>query len=147
MFQDLHIMPKKAPLAMPAQNFAARFRDGQAPGARSATDVALWRVLSFSPATVATFGLIWIMHGWFASDGLTWLEGVLLTLIGFNFFWICLTVSTVLMGLVSLSRQTPHRVEGQARPMKVALLMPVYNEVPWYVLGNAKSMLEELRGK
>ncbi|MAY45425.1 MAG: glucans biosynthesis glucosyltransferase MdoH [Rhodobacteraceae bacterium] len=147
MFQNLLIMPPKAPLAMPIQNFAARFRDGQAPGPQRPRDVALWRILSFSPATVATFGLIYVMHGWFASDGLSWLEIVLLVLIGFNFFWICLTVSTVALGLVSLSRQTPQRVEGQAKPMKVALLMPVYNEVPWYVLGNAKSILEELREK
>ena len=36
---------------------------------------------------------------------------------------------------------------GRAEPLKVALLMPVYNEVPWYVLGNARTMLEELKAR
>ncbi|MEC7257783.1 MAG: glucans biosynthesis glucosyltransferase MdoH, partial [Pseudomonadota bacterium] len=60
---------------------------------------------------------------------------------------IAFTVTTVLLGMWSLSRQAP-RVRGSAaRPLDVALLMPIYNEVPWYVLGNARSMLEELRAR
>ena len=140
-------MPPRAPLPMPQQDFDAAFRDGAAPGLDRPRDLALWRALAFSPATIATVGLLWVMHGWFSSDGLSWLEGVLLALIAFNFFWICLTVSTVVLGLVSLTRKSPQRVYGRAEPMRVALLMPVYNEVPWYVLGNAQSMLEELRAQ
>ena len=147
MFNDLHVMPPVAPLAMPVQDFAARFRDDKAPGPKRPRDVALWRVLAFSPAMAATLGLLWVMHGWFSSDGLTWLEIVLLALIAFNFFWICLTVCTEALGLVSLTKKSPQLVSGRAEPMEVALLMPIYNEVPWYVLGNAKSMLEELREK
>ena len=147
MFNNLHVMPPVAPLAMPVQDFAARFRDDKAPGPKRPRDVALWRVLAFSPAMAATLGLLWVMHGWFSSDGLTWLEIVLLALIAFNFFWICLTVCTVALGLVSLTKKSPQLVSGRAEPMDVALLMPIYNEVPWYVLGNAKSMLEELREK
>ena len=148
MFKDLNVMPPESPLAMPVQNFAARFRDEKAPGLERPRNVALWRALAFSPATLGTLALAWVMHGWFATDGITWLEVVLLALIGFNFFWICQTVCTVALGLVSLSRKAPQDVTGGApAPMNVALLMPVYNEVPWYVLGNAKSMLEELRDK
>ena len=93
----------------------------------------------------ATVALGWVMQGWFAADGTTMLEWVLLTLIAFNFFWITFTVSTVLLGLYSLSQTRPTPARGPRKPMRVALLVPVYNEVPWYVLGNARSMLEELR--
>ena len=141
------LLPPEAPLAMPAQDFGRQFHDASAPAAsaRDGTGAALWRVLAFSPAMVATLALAWVMQGWFAADGTTSLEWVLLVLIAFNFFWITFTVSTVLLGLFSLSRTRPRPERGLRTPMRVALLVPIYNEVPWYVLGNARSMLEELR--
>ncbi len=151
MKDDLHIMPPESGLAMPAQNFRAPFHDACAPGPEAGPeagrDVALWRVLAFSPAMAATGGLMWVMLGWFSDQGITAAEGVLLALISFNFFWISFSVSTVLLGLVSLTRHRPRPQRGAAAPLNVALLMPVCNEVPWYVLGNARSMLEELRAR
>ncbi len=147
MNADLHIMPPESPLDMPVQDFSAPFRDARAPGAEATRDVALWRVLAFSPAMVATAGLAWVMLGWFSDQGISAAETVLLVLICFNFFWISFTVSTVLLGFASLTRQgRPSRGTGP-RPLRVALLMPVCNEEPWYVLGNARSMLEELRAR
>ena len=146
---QMALMPPENPVAMPAQNFRTRFRDAAAPATSSVTampaHVSLWRGLAFSPAMAATVALTWVMSGWFADDGFTVLETILLALIAFNFFWICFTVSTVSLGLYSLSRRDPVLRPDPVRPMKVALLMPVYNEVPWYVLGNARTMLEELR--
>ncbi|GGH32809.1 membrane glycosyltransferase [Cribrihabitans marinus] len=147
MSADLHIMPPRAPLPMPKQDFGRDFRDTKAPDADAPRDVALWRVLAFSPAMAATLALVWLMEDWFAEEGVTLVEGVLLALISFNFFWIAFTVSTVVLGVLSLSRQASRRPRGPVRPLRVALLMPVYNEVPWYVLGNARSMLEELRAR
>ena len=95
----------------------------------------------------ATGVLTWVMAGWFTDGGFSVLEMILLALIAFNFFWIAFTVSTVLLGLYGLSRRERTAARGAARPMKVALLMPVYNEVPWYVLGNAQTMLQELHGR
>ena len=147
MRPDLHIMPPERPLAMPVQDFGAAHRDSGAPGPAPEQGVALWRVLAFSPAMVATAALMWVIHGWFAGDGISVIEGVLLVLIAFNFFWISFTVSTVVLGMVSLMRKDPVPRRGRAEPLKVALLMPIYNELPWYVLGNARSMLEELRDR
>ncbi|MGR3759751.1 glucans biosynthesis glucosyltransferase MdoH [Roseobacteraceae bacterium NS-SX3] len=141
------LMPAERPLAMPEQDFAAGFRDQDAPEAEAPRQVSLWRMLAFSPAMAATAALSWEMQGWFAADGFALLEIILLALIAFNFFWISFTVSTVLLGLYSLSRRDTARARGRPRPMKVALLVPVYNEVPWYVLGNAQSMLQELHGR
>lgn len=147
MTRDLYVMPPRAKLAMPEQCFDSAYVDGAAPGAPRAKGVALWRALAFSPAMAATAGLVGIMYGWFADQGLSGMEIVLLTLIAFNFFWIAFTVSTTLLGLVSLARQGRPTRRGARQPQRVALLMPVFNEAPWYVLGNARSMLEELRSR
>lgn len=147
MTGDLHVMPPKQGMAMPVQDFAEAFQDNDAPGMEPVRDVALWRVFAFSPAMAATGLLLWVMHGWFSDMGISVVEGILLTLICFNFFWITFTVSTVILGLVSITRQGPHQRAVPAEPLKVALLMPIYNEVPWYVMGNARSMLEELRAR
>ena len=140
-------MPPEAPRPMPVQDFGREYRDETAPADDGAGGIALWRVLAFSPAMLATGALVWIMAGWFGDHGISVIEGVLLGLIAFNFFWIAFTVFTVLMGVWSLTRQAPRDRSAPAEPLSVALLMPVYNETPWYVLGNARSMLEELRAR
>lgn len=142
-----HLLPPEHPLNMPEQDFAAPFRDDQAPVAEPKQQAALWRILSFSPAMIVTAALGWIMQGWFADGGVTVLEGILLALIVFNFFWISFSVSTVLLGLYSLARRTVAHTPGPVPAQNVALLVPVYNEIPWYVLGNAQSMLEELSAR
>ncbi|MCB1343439.1 MAG: glucans biosynthesis glucosyltransferase MdoH, partial [Pseudooceanicola sp.] len=144
MTTDLFVMPPETPRLMPVQDFGAVYRDAAAPGARAEQGQTLWRALAFSPAMAATVGLLFIMFGWFGDQGISLPEGLLIALICFNFFWISFTVSTVALGFWSLTRRAP-RATAPIRPMDVALLMPVYNEVPWYVLGNARSMLEELR--
>jgi membrane glycosyltransferase len=148
MSRDLFVMPPRAPLEMPAQDFAAAHRDAGAPTGRTGASVALWRALAFSPAMLATGLLLWVMTGWFRDGGVSAVEAVLLALICFNFFWIAFTVSTALLGVVSLMRQGRERPPprtGRAEPLTVALLVPVCNEEPWFVMGNARSMLEELR--
>ena len=145
--QSHPLMPPRSPLEMSEQDFTAPFRDLSAPEVDPPKQVALWRILAFSPAMLATAALTWVMQGWFAEGGFTWLEVLLLALIAFNFFWISFSVSTVLLGLYSLSKRDRSRPRSAARPMKVALLVPVYNEVPWYVLGNVQSMLEELAAR
>lgn len=142
---ELHSMPPENPRAMPVQNFARPYRDERAPGASAPGDVSFWRVLAFSPAMAATLALMWIMHGWFSDMGVSVVEAALLALISFNFFWITFSVSTVLVGLWSLARKTPKVNKTDFDALNVALLTPIHNEVPWYVLGNARSMLEELR--
>lgn len=148
------LLPPEKPLAMPEQDFSKRFQDKNAgnpvdkqtqkmPDQRA----ALWRVLTFSPAMAATLALAWVIQGWFAADGTTVLETILLLLIAFNFFWITFSVSTVLLGLYGLSQRNWRPERGPRKPLRVALLVPVYNELPAVVLGNARSMLEDLRAR
>ncbi len=132
---------------MPAQDFSARFRDADAPSGRRASSAGFWRALAFSPAMAATLGLLWVMSDWFGAEGINLVEGILLALISFNFFWISFTVCTVLLGMVSLSRQERPEHKTGSQPLRVALLTPVYNEVPWNVVGNARTMLEDLQAR
>ena len=90
------LTPPEQPLAMPEQDFAVRFQDSAAPAGATdgnARNVAIWRILAFSPAMAATGLLTWGMKDWFAADGFSALEVVLLVLIAFNFFWISFSVS------------------------------------------------------
>lgn len=147
MTTETNWMPSPASLNMPAQDLRRPFQDHSAPWAARPRHVILWRLLAFSPALAATAALLAIMLGWFSEQGISIVEGLLLALISFNFFWISFTVSTVLLGFFSLMRQGPRTAATQPSPMRVALLMPIYNEVPWYVLGNARSMLEDLEAR
>ncbi|MEO0403215.1 MAG: glucans biosynthesis glucosyltransferase MdoH [Pseudomonadota bacterium] len=132
-------MPPRAPLAMPAQDFAA------------SPDVAVTapvqrapfqRLAVFAPALITTAVMLWGLHGLFQSGGMTGLEYVLLTLIGLTFVWVTLAVSTVTIGLIG--RLDPTRQPPRAAPLDVALLVPVYNERPSDVFGNAAAMLTDL---
>ncbi len=124
---------------MPEQNFDV------APVAAVPTVGAhdrLWRVAVFLPALVITGLMVWALHGLFETAGMTGFEYVLLVLIGMTFVWVTLSVSTVAVGLAG--RLEPADTLPDAPPLDVALLVPVYNETPWDVFGNAAAMLQDL---
>ena len=134
-----HDMPPRAPLAMPEQDFGASPVIAVPAPARHDP---IWRIAVFAPALVTTGLLIWGLHGLFSSSGMSALEYVLLTLIGLTFVWVTLAVSTVTVGLVG--RLDPVAETPRAAPLDVALLVPIYNETPWDVFGNASAMLSDL---
>jgi membrane glycosyltransferase len=103
----------------------------------------LWRLAVFVPAMIGTALLMWGLHGVLMQAGMTILEWVLLRLIGVTFIWVTLAVSTVGVGLAG--RLRPQQVDQNAHdPLNVALLIPIYNEVPWDVFGNASAMIDDL---
>lgn len=132
-------MPERAPLAMPEQDFSTvPPLDVPAPEARD----PLWRIAVFAPALFTTGLMLWGLHSLFSNAGMTVLEYFLLTLIGSTFVWVSLAVSTVTVGLVG--RLDRDKRAAPAPAMDVALLVPVYNETPWDVFGNAQAMLGDL---
>ncbi len=147
---SLELMPPECPLQMPTQDFTQAFCDQNAPGPLQQKSVALWRLMVFAPALLATFVLAFVMKGWFAADGFMALEILLLVLIAFNFFWITFSVSTVLLGLWRMWRhrhpggEVQYEISGSQAALKVALLIPVHNEDAAAVGANARTMLEEL---
>ena len=139
-------MPPPAPLAHPRQDLTRRFRDAAAPGLLGDRPAVLWRAATFTPAALATGALLWAFLAWFGTDGTTATEGALAVLIGAGFFWIAFTFCTVLGGALSMSRARPEAAPA-APPLDVALLVPVYEEAPWDVFGNAAAMLESLAAR
>ncbi|SHE65941.1 membrane glycosyltransferase [Litoreibacter ascidiaceicola] len=138
------MMPPEQPLAFPVQDLSSDYRDGAAPDLPNDPSTRLWRLATFLPAIITTGGLIAAFTDWFAMGGLSVFEGILIALIACTFFWISLSVSTVTVGLVNMMRPRIARSGKPAPAQDVALLVPVYNEVPWDVFGNACAMLEEL---
>ena len=137
-------MPPRAPLEMPQQNLRASPRPR--PQDRAETPAAGWRVATFLPAFIGTGFLLYGFYSWLSGSGMTLLEWVLLTMIGSTFVWVTLSVSTVgvaVAGLLARDRATRRPAEN-LRPLDVALLVPIYNEVPWDVFGNAAAMLGDL---
>ncbi|GLT09315.1 glucans biosynthesis glucosyltransferase MdoH [Sulfitobacter porphyrae] len=136
-------MPSRAPLAMQIQDFSR-------PPVRRATAVQPrslgWRLAVFGPALIGTGLLMYGLYGWLAGAGMTWLEWALLSMIGATFVWVTLSVSTVGVAIAGLlaRQRADERAPDAVRSLDVALLVPVYNEVPWDVFGNATAMLADL---
>ena len=141
------LMPPLSPLSRATQNLDRPFLDSNAPPLRFESTVLFWRFGAFFPALLATLGLFLTILGWFDSGGYSSIEVLLITLISFNFFWISFSVSTVLTGIISLyGRVSPVAPSptDTIESLDVALLLPICNETPWYVLGNACAILDEL---
>ncbi len=130
---------------MPVQNLGQEHQDVAAPGLKSSFMTAIWRIAVFGPTISATLGLLGILWTWFKPDGLTVIEICLIFIISFSFFWILLTLFTVLIGIFSLTHQQTSSLSEPETPLRVALLVPIYNEAPWYVFGNIHAILNDLR--
>ncbi len=137
-------MPTAAPLDMTPQDLS------HAPVARQRSVAPKrslgWRLAVFGPALVGTALLLYGLYGWLAGSGMTGLEWALLTMIGATFVWVTLSVSTVGVAIAGiLAREdADDRAPTDVKPIDVALLVPIYNEVPWDVFGNAAAMLDDL---
>ncbi|MCK0120518.1 glucans biosynthesis glucosyltransferase MdoH [Loktanella sp. F6476L] len=139
-------MPSEAARAMPIQSLDQPYRDATAPAQGTAKSRTVWwRAATFLPAIAATCALIAAFTDWFAMDGFSAFEGVVIALIAFTFFWIALSVSTSFLGVANLLWARPRIAhDGPVPAMKVALLIPVYNEDTADVFGNAAAMLQAL---
>jgi len=137
-------MPPPVPLSHPAQDLARPFRDEAAPAWGPDRHVGLWRAAVFGPALATTGGLAWAFGDWLSDRGMWWLEWGLLALVAITFFWIALAVATATIGLASRRRRAP-RVPRVVAPLRVALVVPIYNEDTADVFGNACAMMQALR--
>ncbi|KAJ56222.1 glucosyl transferase family 2 [Actibacterium mucosum KCTC 23349] len=140
----LALMPPHAPLEMPPQDLrAAPPLAVRAPAPSNRT--RFWRLVVFGLAGLAMTALLAAIGNWLAMGGLMALEVMLLALIGLTGIWILISVSTALAGLHALA--VPPRVarhDNVHRRMSTAILVPVYNETPREVFGNAAAMLQDL---
>ncbi len=137
-------MPPEAPLFMEDQDLSARFTDPSAPGVQQAPKTSLWRWTTFGSSAVLTLTVVALFTDFFRMGGVSAFEAILIGLIAFSFFWIALAVSTALTGLVrGLVRKDATR-DALPAPLRVALLVPMHNEDPVDVMGNAWAMMDVL---
>lgn len=144
----LAILPRGQPLDHPVQDLRRAKRDARAPGWTAARWLTAWRLAVFGPAAATTVGVGYALSRWLSEGGFGVLDGLIIALVCATFFWIAMAVSTATAGVLSLltSRRgaRPDPAE-RGRPMRVALLFPIYNEDPAAVTGNATAMQETLR--
>ncbi len=146
-YSNIDLMPPRAPLARPIQALNRPYRDDNAPGTAASLWARLYRIATFLPAFAITFGLVAAFTDWFAMDGLLPFETTLIVIVAITAFWIALSVSTAFVGLGAMLVQRSRRAidDGTPPPLDVALLVPVYNEAPAEVFGNAAAMIAGLR--
>jgi len=141
---DRFYMPSRTPLDMAVQDLHNVPASTQ-PAPRTRRNVA-WRIATFLPALIGTALLVYGLYHWLAGQGMTGLEWAILTMIGATFVWVTLSVSTVGVAVAGLLARAdaddrgPRDVAG----IDVALLIPIYGEVPEDVFGNASAMLSDL---
>ncbi|MAN62326.1 MAG: glucans biosynthesis glucosyltransferase MdoH [Parvibaculum sp.] len=139
-------LPPEAPLAMPEQHFDAPFTDPNAQPCFSAHvrfSLSLRRFSVFFVASLTTLWLLYETLAAFSVGGITPSEIGIASLFAANFFWISLSGVNVILGFLRRSR-TSVSSSNSADPMKVALLVPAYNEDPGRVFANAAAMLKSL---
>ncbi|WP_300035862.1 glucans biosynthesis glucosyltransferase MdoH [uncultured Roseobacter sp.] len=146
MTEQPHIsMPPRAPLQMRVQDLTAT--PEPRPTAHTAPPRLMrWRLGVFLPALMGTALLVAGMYGWLSETGMTGLEWALLTMIGATFVWVSLSVSTIGVAVAGLlaREDADDPAVATAAGMDVALLVPVHNEDPSDVFGNAAAMLDDL---
>lgn len=144
-FPDAGAMPPPSPLDIPVQDLWRAFRDPNAPEWRPASRLWGRRAAAFLPAILTTGLLGWAFADWLSTAGMWWLEWVLLAFVVVTFFWIALAVGTATLGLFCFlqRRRGPKRSDPQS--MRVALIVPIYNEETAEVFGNASAMVSALR--
>ncbi|MEM7752568.1 MAG: glucans biosynthesis glucosyltransferase MdoH [Pseudomonadota bacterium] len=140
-------MPPRSPLEMSPQTFSTVRSTGPIKRCWRASDL-IWRLSAFIPTAVLSVFLCVSIKRYLDLGGVAVFEAVALTLVALTFVWLVFSVNTACLGLIRValrrSRAAPDTPPGAA--MDVALLMPVYNEAPWAVFGNASAMLKALTG-
>jgi len=138
-------MPARAPLAGLEQSLGQM----PPPAAQQPKAGSGWRAATFGPALLGTALLMYGLYRWLANGGMSGMEWILLSMIGATFVWVSLSVSTVGVAIAGLlaRAQADERPQGVITGIDVALLVPVYNEVPENVFGNAIAMLDDLAAR
>ncbi|MEM8750844.1 MAG: hypothetical protein AAGF28_11110 [Pseudomonadota bacterium] len=150
VFDEPSSMPACAPLAMPTQDLSRPFAGDTAGPLRndvaSRPSVLFFRLATFVPAFVTVAALMLIMVDWFSTDGVNFVEGSLMSLVGFSSFWIAFSVSSAILGFFSRSKPQIARVDA-FNAQNTALLVPVYNEDPQAVFMRVKAMRNALAAR
>lgn len=145
MNRSAQYMPTRAPLAMPAQTFSKheRQRQVQAPSRKGGRR---WRFAAFVPTVLITTVVFHSVVRHLSQGGVSLLDALVMVLMALSIVWLVFSATNACLGLVSVAvrRKPTRRLPSGHGRSEIALLMPVYNETPWDVFGNASAMMREL---
>ena len=137
-------VPPDSPLLLQPQDLSRPYTDPAAPLWRSDSKTGWWRAGIMLGTAFLTTAFSYQMALFLAAGGLTGLEWLALALYVLTFMWIAFALVSAVVGaamLVGAKDDPPGEVP---RPLRVALLLLTYNDVPWRVFGNATAMLNSL---
>jgi membrane glycosyltransferase len=142
----LRALPEEAPLPMPEQSLRVA-PSGRGRPASSPRGIFLRRLLVIGGAIALTGVGTWQMKLVLAVNGLTPLAVVMLALFVALFAWIALSFTSALAGFFAMLAGGGSLRVGAPRPadVRVALLMPCYNEGPVRVASGLQAIWEALR--
>ena len=120
-------MPDRAPMSMPTQVFTKPFNDPASGRLTSLPMTAFFRWIISMPAALISVGLMIIMADWFKQQGLSLIEITMMSLVGCSSFFIGLSLTMTIVGLCCPRRQFSPPLMA-TNDLKVALVMPIYNE-------------------
>lgn len=145
---DQLTLPPESPIAMLPQNLARPFRDDTAPASGPDRQATILRVTVFAVVIALTAAFGREMIDILAKGGLSVLELVMAVSFITSFVWIALAAVNAMAGTVMIaSGFGPRMVRARPKPptpLTVALLVPVHNETPERIFGNAVAMLTAL---
>ena len=139
-------MPEPTPLKMRAQTFERVEGKRTMQAARKRRNT-LWRLAAFVPTVALTGAICFSVMRYLAMGGVSTLEAFVLGLVALSTVWLVFAATSACLGIVSVTLRRPRNDEPRQKVSTedIALLMPVYNETPWDVFGNASAMLRELQ--
>ncbi|MGH8574160.1 MAG: hypothetical protein ACREX8_16525, partial [Gammaproteobacteria bacterium] len=154
--------PHEAPMEVPEQDLGIGLgpvRGGgpaMGPGAAGATRPVLRRALYFMLVGMTTLMAVGLLTSVFQKDGMTPLELLLLVLYTLLIVWVSAAFWTAGIGFAVLLRggdpKSIDSAERKATPpsewdpgLRMALVMPAYNEDPMRVFAGIRAMYEALR--
>jgi membrane glycosyltransferase len=139
------VMPPKAPLKMTRQTFARSSGKRQGLPRRRLAD-RMWRMAAFVPTILVSAVLCVSIAQYLLVNGVMLHQAAVLALVTLTFLWLTFSVNTAILGAL---RTTYLRPDVPMKPLPcwsadIALIIPVHNEAPWDVFGNASATLKDL---
>ena len=138
-------MPPVKPLDMPIQDFSRSHRDPKAPLKPAQPFIWAKRVAVFVPALICTIVLAMLFRDTVPADGSPMKNAAWIATITVTFFWISFVLCLSAAGLITMMRRRVAVIKPKfTPPLKVAILMPVYNEDVSEVFANVLTMQDDL---
>ncbi len=139
---DAFRLSARATLPMPDQSLTAPFVDPAAPGTQTMRGTLVLRALTLGFPLIVTLGLGGLSLGWFARDGhLSAVEGALVAMTVFAFYWVALSVPTATLGLFWRAAAAP---TAARQGLTTAILLPMYGEPALPTISHAVTLLSGL---